>query len=270
MDIQTAKSEYLRRLENAISKIAPDKKTALAFSAGVDSTILLHVMKNMGMDVLAVTFNTNLTKHMISIANASEYAKKLGVKHIVVDVDVMSVPEVRKNSEMRCYYCKSAMFKELSDISKQNGYLVLCDGTNADDLKEYRPGLKAKDEFGIYSPIAIAGLTKAELRMIGRELSLEIASKPSSPCLLTRFPYGTDISETLLENVEAGEEILHNDGFEACRLRVHGDIARIEIPCDRFNDFTESKDQILSKLKKLGFRYITLDLEGLRSGSMDN
>ncbi len=269
MDTQITKSEYLQRLENAILEIAPDKKLALAFSAGVDSTILLHVMRNMGCDVLAVTFNTNLTRRMISISNATDYAKKLGVKHVVLDIDVMSVPEVHENSKMRCYHCKSRMFAALADVAKQNGYSVLCDGTNADDLKEYRPGLKAKEECGVHSPIALAGLAKDELRAIGRELSLDIASKPSSPCLLTRFPYDITVTEEMLETVESGEEILHDAGFPACRLRVHGDTARIEIPCDRFTDFTDKKELLIPKLKQLGFRYITLDLDGLHSGSMD-
>lgn len=269
MEKATVKSEYLQRLEDAILGIAPEKKLALAFSAGVDSTILLHVMKDMGCDVLAVTFNTNLTRRMISISHAADYAKKLGVKHMTLDIDVMSVPEVYGNSKMRCYHCKSRMFSALADVAKQNGYTVLCDGTNADDLKEYRPGLKAKEECCVQSPIAMSGLTKEELRSIGRELSLEIASKPSSPCLLTRFPYGTNVTEEMLETVETGEEILRDIGFPACRLRVHGNIARIEIPCDRFADFTAQSGILITKLKELGFKYITLDLEGLRSGSMD-
>ncbi len=269
MKTSASKSEYLQRLEDAILNIAPDKKLALAFSAGVDSTILLHVMKNMGCDVLAVTFNTNLTRRMISISNAAECAKDLGVKQITLDIDVMSVPEVHGNSKMRCYHCKSRMFSALADVAQQNGYTVLCDGTNADDLKEYRPGLKAKEECGVHSPIALAGLTKDELRAIGRELSLDIASKPSSPCLLTRFPYDSNVAEEMLETVESGEEILHAAGFEACRLRTHGDTARIEIPCDRFAEFTDKRELLIPKLKELGFKYITLDLQGLRSGSMD-
>ncbi len=269
MVTQTKKSEYLQRLEDAILKIAPEKKLALAFSAGVDSTILLHIMKNMGCDVLAVTFNTNLTRRMISISNAAEYARGLGVKHVILDIDVMSVPEVYQNSKMRCYHCKSRMFAALSDVAKQNGYTVLCDGTNADDLQEYRPGLRAKEEAGVHSPIALAGLTKDELREIGRELSLDIASKPSSPCLLTRFPYDANVEEEMLETVESGEEILHDAGFEACRLRVHGDTARIEIPCDRFAEFMDKRELLTPKFRQLGFKYITLDLQGLRSGSMD-
>lgn len=269
MEKSVEKSGYLERLRDAILKIAPDRKLALAFSAGVDSTILLHVMKNMGCDVLAVTFNTNLTRHMISISHASEYAEKLGVKHLILDVDTMSVPDVYGNSKMRCYYCKSRMFSALAEVAERNGYTVLCDGTNADDLQEYRPGLKAKDEAGVYSPIALAGLTKNELRDIGCELGLDIATKPSSPCLLTRFPYDTIVTESMLENVEAGEELLHSAGFEACRLRVHGDIVRVEIPYDMFKEFTDKKDFLIPKLKALGYRYITLDLEGIRSGSMD-
>ncbi len=269
MGTQKNKSEYLQRLENAILEIAPDKKLALAFSAGVDSTILLHVMKDIGCDVFAVTFNTNLTQRMISIANAKAYAEKLGVKHVTLDLDVLDIPEVCNNDKMRCYYCKSRMFSALRDVAGQNGYTVLCDGTNADDLKEYRPGLKAKDECGVHSPIALAGLSKENLRAIGRELSLKTADEPSSPCLLTRFPYGTAVSSEMLEIAESGEEFLHEAGFPACRLRICGDTARVEIPCDRFSDYENLKHVIEPKLKEFGFKNITLDLRGLRSGSMD-
>ncbi len=265
-------SANLLKLKNTLLEIAPEKKFALAFSAGVDSTILLNVAVLMGFDVLAVTFNTNLTSRMISISNAKNVAEELGVKHITLDIDVMSDENINCNSKLRCYYCKSKMFSALKKLANENGYSILCDGTNADDLLEYRPGLKAKDECGVLSPIAMASLTKTELREIGNELGLEIAKKPSSPCLLTRFPYGTTVTNEMLETVESGEQLIKDAGFEACRLRVHGNVARIELPIDRLADFvnnSEKQTKLISDIKALGFDYVTVDLEGLRSGSMD-
>lgn len=263
------KSDLLLKLEKTLNSIAPDGKFALAFSGGVDSSILLSVAVKMGMSVLAVTFNTNLTKKMVSINGSKEYAESLGAKHITLDVDVLSDPGVYGNSKLRCYYCKSAMFAALTEVANKNGFDVLCDGTNADDLKEYRPGLKAKDEYGILSPIALSGLSKSNLREIGRELGLPIASQPSTPCLLTRFSYGTKVTNEMLESVEAGEQLIKAAGFSDCRLRVHGRIARIEIPKRDFEKFLTLSEKLTKELKPLGFDYITLDIEGLRSGSMD-
>ena len=265
-------SKNVVKLKNVLLDIAPEKKFALAFSAGVDSTILLNVAVSMGFDVLAVTFNTNLTKRMISIENAKSVAEELGVKHVTLDIDVMSDENISLNSKSRCYYCKRKMFSALFDLAKENGYKVICDGTNADDLLEFRPGLKARDELGVVSPIAMAGLKKSELREIGRELGLSVAGKPSSPCLLTRFPYNTKVTNEMLETCERGEQLIKSNGFEACRLRIHGNIARIELPTDRISEFvngSEEQNTLIAEIKGLGFDYVTVDAIGLRSGSMD-
>ena len=262
------KSEKLTGLENYLMKIASDKKIALAFSGGVDSSVLLYVAKNIGLDVLAVTFDTKLTEKMISISGAKSFADSLAVSYERLCVDTLTIPEIRDNDKERCYYCKKEMFSKLRILAHERGYSVICDGTNSDDLLEYRPGLKAKEECGVISPIADCGLSKKDIREIGNELSLEIAKEPSSPCLLTRFPYGTHITGEMLEAVEAGESELKKCGYENVRLRIHGDIARIELPtCVDIGHIPVFDLQKI--LSPLGVKYITLDLLGLRSGSMD-
>lgn len=262
------KSEKLTRLEAYLTEVADDKKIALAFSGGVDSSILLYVAKGIGIDVLAVTFDTKLTEKMISISGAKSFAGSLSVPYERLCVDTLSVPEIRNNDRERCYYCKRAMFSRLRMLADERGYSVICDGTNADDLLEYRPGLKAKKECGVISPIADCGLKKNDIREIGNELSLEIAKAPSAPCLLTRFPYGTHVTGKMLEAAEAGEAELKKSGYKSVRLRIHGDIARIELPLD--TDPGHVPVAVLQKiLSPIGVKYITLDLLGLRSGSMD-
>ncbi len=262
------KSENLIKLETYLLKIADNKKIALAFSGGVDSSILLYVAKNIGMDVFAVTFDTKLTEKMISISGAKSFADSLSVPYERLYIDILSIPEIKNNDGERCFYCKKEMFSRLRMLANERGYDVICDGTNADDLLEYRPGLKAKKECGVISPIADCGLTKNDIRKIGNELSLEIANAPSSPCLLTRFPYGTHITGEMLEAVETGESELKKFGYKDVRLRIHGDIARIELPLG-----TDCENISVSRLQKIlepiGVKYITLDLLGLRSGSMD-
>ncbi len=262
------KSEKLIRLEESLMKIAPDKKFALAFSGGVDSSILLCAAKRMDMDVFAVTFDTKLTEGSTTVLKAQTFAESLSVPFESLCVDTLSIPEIRSNDKERCYFCKKEMFSRLKKLAQIRGYGVICDGTNADDLLEYRPGLRAKEECGVFSPVAESGLTKKDIREIGNELSLEIAKAPSSPCLLTRFPYGTYVTEEMLYSVELGEALLKQRGYEDTRLRLHGDIARIELPKGA-DAGTVPVDELQKILDAIGVKYITLDLLGLRSGSMD-
>ena len=237
------KSENLIKLESVVLKEARNSKAALAFSGGVDSTILLEVMKQADLDVLPLTFDL-------------EESYKL--------------PEVYNNTKERCYFCKSLMMGTLKEKASSEGYSVLFDGTNADDLKEYRPGLKALKEQGIVSPIAEAGLTKEQIRNIGRELGLEIADKPSSPCVMTRFPYNTVVSSEMREAVKKAETIVKDSGHEACRVRVYGKLSKIELPEEEFDSASEKlADNVLSVLKKIGVTEVEFDPKGLRSGTMD-
>lgn len=238
-------SNNLARLIATLSSIAQDGKLAIAYSGGVDSTILKEVALHAGLDVLPLTFDWNKS---------------------------LEIEEVRNNDRERCYYCKSLMMRSLKEEAMSQGYNVLCDGTNADDLGEYRPGLRALKENGVLSPIALSGLTKAELRSIGRELELDAADKPSSPCLLTRFPYDTPVSKEMISAVSAAENIVKSAGTDNCRVRIFGNLSLIELPkeiIEKYN-FSESlKNNLLSVLSPIGVSNIEIDPKGLRSGRMD-
>ena len=173
---------------------------------------------------------------------------------------------LKNNPQDRCYHCKKLLFSKLSELA--NGHNII-DGTNYDDLSVYRPGIKALKELGIISPFAKFGITKQEIRDYAKECGIDIFDKPSTPCLATRFPYGAELTPEKLRLVEHGEKILKDLGFSCCRLRLHNDIARIEIPQSDFTQFLSAKDDIINALKTSGITYITLDLEGFRSGSMD-
>ena len=263
------KSEKQKKLERILLDETEGKKVVLAFSAGVDSTILLYIMRSLNIDVTAVTFDMGIADSSALCEKSKHLAEDCGADYVLEKIDAMAIEAVRENRKDRCYFCKKAMFSRLRSIAEDIGASVVLDGTNADDLKEYRPGLRARDELRIKSPVAMAGITKAELREIGKFMGLKAAGEPSSPCLLTRFPYNTHITPEMTDRVYRGEKILHEVGFKDCRLRCHGSLARIEIPKDRFSDLNNSKDYIYEKIHNLGFDYVTLDLNGLRSGSMD-
>lgn len=262
-------SDNLKKLITELKKIAIDNKLCIAFSNGVDSTVLLKVAKIAGFDVLAITVNTQLTANKSDVEKAKTTAESMNAVYKTIDIDMLNDERISSNNELRCYYCKDKMFSKIKETAYENGFLAVCDGTNFDDLKEYRPGLKAKSENKIHSPLAQCNLSKNDVRNIAKELSLSVATKPSSPCILTRFPYNTRITNDLISKTQGGENILKSYGFEDCRLRIHSDIARIEIPKSEFENFFKYKDEITNKIKKLGFLYITLDLEGLKTGSMD-
>lgn len=238
----------------------------LAFSGGIDSTLLLYLCKD--MNILALTFDSNFqTKE--EITSTKELCKKYGVKQIIIKENVFDNLIILDNPKDRCYHCKKFLFENAVRLAKKNNLKYIIDGTNFDDLGVYRPGRKALKELGVISPFAKFEITKQEIRNYAKECGIEIFSKPSAPCLATRFPYGTKLTLEKLSLVEKGEQILKNLGFECCRLRMHKDIARIEILPEYFDKLIQQKDKLITELKQLGIKYITLDIEGFRSGSMD-
>ena len=238
----------------------------LAFSGGIDSMLLLYLCKK--LNILAVTINSNLqTDDEISFTK--EICNSWNIKQIVLDIDIFQSPVILSNPKDRCYHCKKMMFEKVLDTAAQNNCAIIFDGTNFDDLKVYRPGRKALEELGVVSPFAKFEITKSEIREYAKECGIPFYNKPSTPCLATRFPYGTKLTPEKLQMVEKGEDILKYFGFDCCRLRVHDDIARIEILPEQFGDFIAQKDEIIKAMKTLGLKYITLDIEGFRSGSMD-
>ena len=266
--------KYMTKFDDLKNKISELVRSGacIAFSGGVDSSLILRLAadagRELGKDVHAVTFETRL--HPVSDVEVSRrVAKEMGAVHTIIKVDEFDNKDLLKNPVNRCYICKKMLFTNLLDYAKENGLKYVIDGTNADDHMVYRPGIKALSELGVISPLAILGITKAEVREFAGSLGISVASRPSAPCMATRLPYNTEVSFELLKNIEDGEEFIKGLGFGIVRLRIHGETARIEVPADDFIKLLEYRDQIISRLKSLGFTYITLDIEGFRSGSMD-
>ena len=261
----------LIQLRTMLAGLGPDGICA-AFSGGTDSSLLLTVLSELRAQapypLLAVIFTTAFQTAEETVS-AQSLADELGVPVETVSFDVLADPVLRTNPKDRCYHCKRRLFTEMKRIADARGLKHLMDGTNADDTKVYRPGRKALEELGVLSPLAICGFTKDEVRRAARELLVPTAEKPSSPCLATRFPYGTELTDEALRRVEHGETYLRNIGLGTVRLRVHGACARLETDVEGFRTVAEHRDRIASELRRIGFAYAALDLEGFRSGSMD-
>lgn len=244
----------------------------VAFSGGVDSSLLLKLAcdagRENGTEVYAVTFDTMLHP-ACDLENAKKVAKELGARHEVISVNELELKELQNNPPDRCYLCKRYLFQQLCSFAKERGITCLLDGTNEDDLHVYRPGLRALKELGIESPLALSHLTKREVKELAADLGISTASRPSTPCMATRLPYGTCINYDTLRRIEAGEAYLRTLLQGNIRLRLHGEIARIEVDRGEMQKVIQLQEEISSELKKMGFSYITIDLEGFRSGSMD-
>lgn len=244
-------------------------KTAIAFSGGVDSTFLLKTAYDaLGDDVLAIIGKT------VSVPNreyleAVSFCRSLGVQHTVIGIDQMSIEGFADNPPERCYLCKKALFAAFLKEAASRGFSFVAEGSNMDDLGDYRPGLKALSELGIRSPLREADLTKADIRALSRELDLPTWNKPSFACLATRIPCGEEITEEKLHMVEEAEECLFDLGFTQVRVRHHGEIARIEVVKEEMTKLLEPDVAMIvtGRLREIGFRYITVDLDGYRTGS---
>jgi uncharacterized protein len=244
----------------------------IAFSGGVDSSLLLKIACDIGrknnLPVLAITFETKLHPHG-DLEEARSIALGFGAIHKTIEVDEFSDPEIMYNPEDRCYRCKKLLFHTLICEANKADYQFLIDGTNYDDRKAYRPGMRALRELNIHSSLLELEITKAQIRSLAAELGIPSSDKPSAPCLATRIPYGTKLDFDILAKIDEGEQYIKTFGFYNVRLRLHQDILRIEIDKRDFHMLLQHQETIISKLKELGFLYITLDLEGFRSGSMD-
>lgn len=251
-----------------------EQDLCLAFSGGVDSSLLLktaaEAAAKTGKNVYAVTFNTRLHP-ACDLENAKKVAGELGGIHKIIDIDELEQEAIRQNPVNRCYLCKKHLFETLKGFAASQGIFCVMDGTNEDDLHVYRPGIQALRELGIISPLALLHITKEEVKAIAASYGISAASRPSTPCMATRLPYNTPIDYELLKRMEEGEAYLRSlAGTRAnVRLRLHGAIARIEVDKELFSLFLSRSGEIAAAMKALGFTYITLDLEGFRSGSMD-
>ena len=244
-------------------------KVVIAFSGGVDSTFLLKVAKEaLGDNVKAVTILSPYIPKW-EIAEAKELVKEFGVQHEIIEAPILD--SIKFNPEDRCYLCKTAVFSMILTIAKKQGYNCVIDGTNFDDISDYRPGLKALKELEVKSPLLECKITKAEIRAFSKELGLNTWDKPAYACLLTRIPYGDELSVEAFEKIENAEKYMMSLGFRAVRVRCHGDLARVEVNReDRSKLFDEVLlDAISKNIKEYGFKYVTLDLQGYRVGSFN-
>lgn len=247
-------------------------RVAVAFSAGVDSTLLLKAAKDyLGAErVLALTVQSAFVP-AADIREAQEFCLAEGIHHQLVALEPLLYYDVRTNPADRCYFCKRLVFGKLRELAGAANIVHLLDGSNVDDLGDYRPGHKAVKKLGILSPLQEAGFTKKDVRDLSAELGLKTATKPSAACLASRIPYGEELTEDKLRRVEAAENYLHGEGLTQLRVRSHGDLARIELSPEDIEAFMSKGhyEKVAHKLRELGFAYVTLDLEGYRQGSLN-
>jgi len=260
-------SEKLNNLRQNLSNM---DSAVIAFSGGVDSGLLVRVAFDTLGDRCLAVIATSETYTKAELEEAEQFTQKVGVNYLVIATEELKNEEFSSNPVNRCYYCKTELFNKLKSIAKEKGYRYVLDGANLDDGKDYRPGRLAGKEIGVRSPLEEECINKKEVRQLAKKLGLSNWDKPSLACLSSRIPYGQKITLESLKQVELAESILKQHNFRQVRVRHHQNIARIEIPKEDFARLTGPVlDDVVTKLKELGFIYITLDLQGLRSGSMN-
>jgi pyridinium-3,5-biscarboxylic acid mononucleotide sulfurtransferase len=260
--------EKLIKLEEDIRNMG---SLAVSFSGGVDSTFLLKVASDvLGNKALAVTARSS-TYPEREYKEAEAFAKTLGVKHIVIVSEELEIEGYSENPVNRCYFCKHELFEKVKEVAKQNGMRYVADGSNLDDLGDYRPGMQAVKELEVVSPLKAAEMTKDDIRLLSKEMGLPTWNKPAFACLASRFPYGQKITKEKLAMVDKAEQFLLDLGFRQVRVRHHGDLARIEVGAPELSRFFDEEliEKVYTEFKKIGFTYVSLDLKGYRTGSMN-
>ena len=247
------------------------ERALIAYSGGIDSTLVAKVAYDvLGDRALGVTaVSPSLLPE--ELEDAKIQAATIGISHELVNTNEMDNPNYTSNPVTRCYFCKSELHDTLKPLALKRGYPYVVDGVNADDLQDYRPGIQAAKERGARSPLAEVGITKLEVRQLSQGLGLPLWDKPAQPCLSSRFPYGEEITIEKLQRVGRAEIYLRNLGYHNLRVRSQGDTARIELAPEKIKEFvaTTDLDKLVAKLQELGFIYVTLDLEGYRSGKLN-
>lgn len=259
--------EKEKKLEDIIRSY---KSVLVSYSGGVDSSLLLYMSQlYLGKSSVVAFIADSETYPTREKDFAISFCKKLGIDFYVVNTNELADENFYKNPVDRCYYCKLHLFKCAYELKEKLGFEAIFEGSNHDDLKDFRPGRRALEELGVKSPLLMAGLTKNEIREISKKYNLSTYNKPSKACLASRIYYGQSITKELLERIDKAEVFLEDLGFSIVRVRVHNEIARIEVDEENFRKIIDMKDDIIAYFLKLGFKFITLDLEGFRSGSMN-
>lgn len=258
--------EKLNILKNSLKEY---KSAVIAFSGGVDSTFLARIAKDVFGEKLLLVTATSSTYPFYELEEAKSLALLVGIKHKIIVSEEIDIPGYSDNPPDRCYYCKSELFGKIKFIASQEGYEAVFDGSNADDLKDFRPGMKAKQEKGVISPLAEAGFTKNDIRHYSAELKLPTATKQSYACLASRFPYGEKITKIKLDRLALAEFEVRKLGFSQFRIRSHENLARFEFIPSEMDKAWGARDKLIEICQKSGFSYITIDLKGYRTGSMN-
>ena len=258
----------LKKLETYIESLG---SLAVGFSGGVDSSLLLAVAKEvLGDNVIAVT-GADASVPEREVKEATKFCEERGIKHIICRVNPLGEDGYRHNGPDRCYFCKHGIFTEVKRIADENGISFMAEGSNVDDIGDYRPGLKAAAELSVKSPLREAGLRKNEIRIISKAMGLPTWSKPAYACLASRFVYGEEITEEKLYMIDQAEQFLIEHGFLEERVRLHGNIARIEVPAKDIPKLVEEdiRESVYKRFTDLGFKFVTIDMKGYRLGSMN-
>ncbi len=241
----------------------------VAYSAGVDSTLVLRVAHDVLGDRVMAATGLSDTYPEEEMAEARALAQEIGVEHVMMRTEELTDPRYAMNSHQRCFFCKNELYGKLRELADERGIPHIVDGTNADDVGDHRPGLRAAREIGVRSPLQEVGMTKDEIREISNELGLRTWDKPAFACLSSRFPYGTPITVEKLKQVATAERAIRELGFRGFRVRHHDTMARLEVDPDDFPRVVELHSEIVAKLRAAGYRFVTLDLQGYRSGSLN-
>lgn len=260
---------YNEKYKELVDYIKSLGRVAVAFSGGVDSTFLLRVCQDaIGKDVIGITVKAPYIPDR-EIKEVEDIVEELKIEHYFLEFPMLEA--IKYNPEDRCYICKTHVFSKIKEFSKEIGINYVVDGSNLDDTKDYRPGMKALKELNIKSPLLECKFTKKDIREISKELGLVTWDKPSYACLLSRIPYGEEIKIEELKKIEQGESYLAEVGFKGARIRSYGDLARIEVYNEQMNNFLDKniRRSVIEGLKNVGYKYVTLDLEGYRTGSMN-
>jgi uncharacterized protein len=257
--------------ERLIRLLRDTDSLLVAYSGGVDSTFLLALAhETLGAKVVAATATSRIYPAREE-AEAVRFAQERGIQHVVFQSDETSLPEFVENGPDRCYHCKRSLFQKLLEIAREKGIEDVAHAANLDDLRDYRPGMRAAQEMGIMAPLLDAGLVKKDIRFLSKEMGLSQWNKPAMACLATRIPYGSPITTEKLKMIEEAEAFLVERGFSQCRVRHHGSVARIEVESSRISMLLgdDLREEVLQRFSEIGFLHVALDLEGYVSGSMN-